>query len=51
MSSVYMGIDVACTVGKRLPFWVLSSGRLITPLAVPKHWRFCEISYRGGVEL
>jgi hypothetical protein len=37
MASVYMGIDVACAIGKRLPICVVSPGRPLTPLVIPKH--------------
>jgi hypothetical protein len=36
-SSVYIGIDVACAVGKRLPICVVSTGRPLMPLMIPKH--------------
>ena len=36
-SSVYIGIDVACAVGKRLPICVVSTGRPLMPLTIPKH--------------
>jgi hypothetical protein len=36
-SSVYIGIDVACAVGKRLPICVVSAGRPLMPLTIPKH--------------
>ena len=34
---VYVGIDVACAAGKRLPICVVSAGQPIMPLAIPKH--------------
>ena len=37
MPSVYIGIDVACATGKRLPICVVSPAHPITPLSVPKH--------------
>jgi hypothetical protein len=36
-SSVYVGIDVACAVGKRLPICVVSTGCPLMPLTIPKH--------------
>jgi hypothetical protein len=36
-SSVYLGIDVSCAVGKRLPICVLSAGHPLMPLVIPKH--------------
>jgi hypothetical protein len=36
-SSVYVGIDVACAIGKRLPICVISSDRPLMPLTIPKH--------------
>jgi hypothetical protein len=36
-SSVYVGIDVACAVGKRLPICVVSAGHQLIPLAIPRH--------------
>jgi hypothetical protein len=35
-SSVYIGIDVACALGKRLPICVVTTGRLLMPLMIPK---------------
>ena len=35
-SSVYIGIDVACKVGKRLPICIVSAGRPLVPLSIPK---------------
>ncbi len=35
--SVYIGIDVACSVGKRLPICVVSGGYPLIPLMIPKH--------------
>jgi len=37
ISSVYVGIDVACAAGKRLPICVVSGGIPLTPLMIPKH--------------
>ena len=34
--AVYLGIDVACAAGKRLPVCVVSAGDRLTPLAIPK---------------
>jgi predicted nuclease with RNAse H fold len=34
---VYVGIDVACAAGKRLPICMVSAGQPIMPLAIPKH--------------
>jgi predicted nuclease with RNAse H fold len=34
---VYVGIDVACALGKRLPICVVSAGRPLMPLMIPKH--------------
>jgi hypothetical protein len=34
--SVYVGIDVACAVGKRLPICVISADTPHTPLVIPK---------------
>lgn len=36
-SPVYIGIDVACAVGKKLPICVVSAGYPLMPLAVPRH--------------
>jgi predicted nuclease with RNAse H fold len=36
-SSIYVGIDVACAAGKRLPICLVASGRPLMPLIVPKH--------------
>ncbi len=36
-SSVYIGIDVACALGKRLPICVVSAGDPVTPLTIPTH--------------
>jgi hypothetical protein len=33
--SVYVGIDVACAVGKRLPICVVSAGHPLMPLTIP----------------
>jgi hypothetical protein len=35
-SPVYIGIDVACAKGKRLPICVVSAGPTLMPLALPK---------------
>lgn len=35
--SVYIGIDVACGTGKRLPVCVVSAGDPLLPLAIPPH--------------
>jgi hypothetical protein len=35
-NSVYVGIDVACAVSKRLPICVVSEGHPIIPLMIPK---------------
>jgi hypothetical protein len=35
--SVYVGIDVACAVGKRLPICVVSAGHPLIPMTIPKH--------------
>jgi hypothetical protein len=35
--SVYVGIDVACALGRRLPICVVSAGRPLMPLMIPKH--------------
>jgi len=37
LTSVYVGIDVACAVGKRLPICVVSVGDPLVPLTIPKH--------------
>jgi predicted nuclease with RNAse H fold len=37
LSSVYVGIDVACAVGKRLPICVVSAGHPLMPLTIPMH--------------
>jgi hypothetical protein len=34
---VYIGIDVACAVGKRLPICVVTAGGPLLPMAIPKH--------------
>jgi predicted nuclease with RNAse H fold len=34
---VYVGIDVACAIGKRLPICVVSPGCPLMPLTIPKH--------------
>jgi predicted nuclease with RNAse H fold len=44
-SSVYLGIDVACAIGKRLPLCVVSAGRPLLPLSIPKH--LMELVPRG----
>lgn len=36
LSSVYIGIDVACATGKRLPICVVSEGSPLMPLTIPK---------------
>jgi hypothetical protein len=36
-SPVYVGIDVACAVGKRLPICVVSVADPVMPLMIPKH--------------
>ena len=36
LSSVYVGIDVACAVGKRLPICVVSASHPVMPLAIPQ---------------
>lgn len=36
-SSVYIGIDVACAVGKPLPICVVSASLPLMPLTIPKH--------------
>ena len=36
-SLVYLGIDVACAVDKKLPICVVSAGHPLMPLAVPRH--------------
>ncbi len=36
LSSVYLGIDVACAAGKRLPICVVSADPPHTPLIIPK---------------
>jgi hypothetical protein len=36
-SSVYIGIDLACAVRKRLPICMVSAGPPLTPLTIPKH--------------
>jgi len=35
--SVYIGVDVACARGKRLPICVVSGRHPLTPLVIPKH--------------
>ena len=37
LSSVFIGIDVACAVGKRLPLCVVAAGYPLMPLIIPKH--------------
>lgn len=34
---VFVGIDVACAIEKRLPMCVVSVGRQVVPLTIPKH--------------
>ena len=34
---VYVGIDVACAIGKRLPICVVSADHPLMPLTIPKH--------------
>jgi predicted nuclease with RNAse H fold len=36
-SPVYVGIDLACAAGKRLPICVVSAGHPLTPMTIPKH--------------
>jgi hypothetical protein len=36
-TSVYLGIDVACAIKKRLPICVVSEGHPLMPLTIPKH--------------
>ena len=36
-SCVYVGIDVACASGKRLPVCVVSTGHRLEPLRIPNH--------------
>lgn len=36
-SPVYIGIDVACAIGKKLPICVVSAGYPLVPLVVPRH--------------
>jgi hypothetical protein len=36
MQSVYLGIDVACAAGKRLPICVVSATERCVPLVIPK---------------
>ena len=36
-SPVYVGIDVACAVRKRLPICIVSADQALTPLTIPKH--------------
>jgi hypothetical protein len=43
--SVYIGIDVACARGKRLPICVVSGGQPLIPLMIPKH--LAELIPRG----
>ena len=42
---VYVGIDVACARGKRLPICVVSGRRPLNPLMIPKH--LAELIPRG----
>jgi hypothetical protein len=44
-SRVYIGIDVACAVNKKLPICVVSAGLALTPLTVPK--QFAALIPRG----
>ena len=44
-TSVYIGIDVACGRGKRLPICVVSGRQPLTPLMIPKH--LAELIPRG----
>jgi hypothetical protein len=34
---VYIGIDVACAVGKKLPICIVSAGHPLVPLTIPAH--------------
>ena len=43
--SVYIGIDVACARGKRVPICVVSGRHRLTPLMIPKH--LAELIPRG----
>ncbi len=43
--SVYIGIDVACAMGKRLPICAVSPGRPLLPLTIPK--RLAALIPRG----
>jgi len=45
LSSVYLGIDVACAARKRLPICVVSAGHTLMPLTIPKH--LAELIPRG----
>jgi hypothetical protein len=45
-SRVYIGIDVACAVNKRLPICFVSAGPVLTPLAIPK--QFASLIPRGA---
>jgi hypothetical protein len=36
-NSVYIGVDVACAVGKGLPICVVSRRHPLIPLMIPKH--------------
>ena len=43
--SVYVGIDVACAAGKKLPLCVVSAGHPLMPLRIPK--QLAELIPRG----
>jgi hypothetical protein len=45
---VYVGIDVACAVGKRLPVCVVSAGHPLMPLTIPTHLATLLPRGRGG---
>jgi predicted nuclease with RNAse H fold len=36
-SAIYVGIDVACAKGKRLPICIVAAGDPVLPLKIPKH--------------
>ena len=37
-TSVFIGIDVACAVGKRLPLYVVAAGCPLSPLGIPREY-------------
>ena len=51
LSSVYIGIDVACGAGKRLPLCFVSAGRQVMPLTIPPHLAAAIPRGAGNIEI